>query len=134
VLDYAHGEPPVEFTCTEQNVAINKGKTILFVVISGTPVVKTISPDNAYDIKLYNEQVHFTIPRKSGKDKVSVKLYSVQGKLIRTVMSERMMNPGHYSISLPRRSDDRLPADGNYLCSVKIGDFVKTIGVVLKQW
>jgi len=132
VLDYAHGEPPVEYTCTQQNVAINTGKTTLFVVISGTPVTKTVTPEIAHDIRFFNKRVYFTIPRKPGADKVTIKLYSMQGKLLRTVMSEKLMSSGDHSISLQPQSDAGM-ADGNYLCSVKIGDFVKTVGVVMKR-
>ncbi len=76
------------------------------------------------DITRVGNRIYYQIPSNLGKKKVSIKLYNLQGKLIRT-LAEGKINAGYYMVNM-----NALPVStGIYLCKMKAGDFNKTVKI-----
>ncbi len=83
----------------------------------------------SYDLKLYGSRLHFQIPA-NGKQvqHISMKLYNVQGKLVRALLDGNV-KAGYHSIAI----DGRKLAAGLYLCKMRVGEFTKTINLLLRK-
>ena len=97
-----------------------------------TPVInETVTFEKPFDIKYYNNSIHFQVP-ENGKTKnnVLIDLFNAQGKLIKNLLNKKT-GAGSHVVRL-NNSEMKLTA-GLYLCRVKMGDFTKTISVVIKK-
>lgn len=83
----------------------------------------------SYDLKLLGSRLHFQMPANGQQmQHVSMKLYNVQGKLVRTLIDGNV-KAGYHTITL---NGHKLAA-GLYLCKMKVGKFTKTINVLLRK-
>lgn len=87
-----------------------------------------------YGIKFYGSRVHYQIPENGNKlQHVSLKLYNVQGKLVRTLL-DGSVKTGYHSIPVNGRNSGMYKlATGLYLCKMKTKGFTKTINVIIKR-
>lgn len=79
-----------------------------------------------YDLKFYGSRVFFQIPKGVEKNRVNIKLYNLQGKLVQTLVNDNVKT-GYYSVPL------RQLATGLYLCRMEAGKFSKTVNVILTK-
>jgi hypothetical protein len=92
-----------------------------------TPIVNGItSVSSFYGLTFHNSRIYFTVPEGAVKDKVQVRLYSLQGKLIKSLANSHF-NAGTYSVSV----NDL--ATGLYICRMEAGDIKKTVNVMLTK-
>jgi hypothetical protein len=77
-----------------------------------------------YDLKFYGSRIYYQVPRNAVKNRVDIKLYNLQGKLVKTVVSDNV-KAGYHSAPL------HLVATGLYICRMETGDFTKTVNAVL---
>jgi len=96
--------------------------------IDGTvPINNTFTAmPQSYDLKYYGAQVHFQVPEKINANPVSLSLYNTQGKLIRTLVNEKM-KPGFYTLPL------NSVAAGLYVVTMEAKGFKNTINVVVQK-
>ncbi len=96
--------------------------------IKGAPtgISSTSNTAHTYSFRYDGSRIAYRIPGNC-EQKMSIKLYSIQGKLIRTLVSGRQ-TAGNHSISL--QDDKTLPA-GLYLCHMKTDGFNKTINILI---
>jgi hypothetical protein len=84
----------------------------------------------SFDIKYYGSLIQFQIPDNKLKSfPVSIKLYNLQGKVVKTLL-DGTVKPGYYSIQIGNRQ--RL-ATGMYHCRMESKGFAKTIGMLLMR-
>lgn len=91
-----------------------------------------ITPKKTFDIKLYNNTIHFQIPGfpNSKKYNVQIDLFNAQGKLIENLLNEKI-GAGRYSIRI-NTINKKLPT-GLYLCRIKTGTLIRTIKLNVKS-
>ncbi len=89
----------------------------------------TVLSHLAYDLTFYNSCIQYSIPDNGNNVHVSMKLYDIQGKLIRTLVENRQKS-GSYSITINNANHSL--AKGIYLCKLQVDGFQKTIRVANK--
>jgi len=77
----------------------------------------------AFDLKYYGSRIHYTIPENAGNVPCSIKLFTMQGKLIKTVVNTTARS-GAFSLNLDN------PVTGLYLCTMETAGFTKTITIL----
>ncbi len=92
-----------------------------------TGITSTVNIALNYGFHYDGSRLTYHIPENSER-KVSIKLYSIQGKLIRTLVKGQKA-AGYHSISL--HDDKTLPA-GLYLCHMKTKEFTRTINILIQ--
>jgi len=102
--------------------------------ISGesTGIKGTIKLPKDYTLAYNGSRILFQIPEYAQKKTVSVKLFNVQGKCVRTLI-KGMVEPGSYSVGVPVKQDMHTLAAGLYLCRMEVGSYTKTINVLVKK-
>lgn len=97
-------------------------------VVDVNAIVNARSLITSFGINYYNSRLVYQIPEIKGNKKtnVSIKIYNLQGKMIRTLVNEPK-GYGMYSVSV----SDNL-ASGLYLVKMEVADFNKTIRIVNK--
>ena len=88
-----------------------------------TDIVPTLS--SSYDLKFHNSRIFFQVPENIEKNKVQIKLYNLQGKLLQTLVNGKVASG--YSVPMPKL------AKGLYLCKMEAEGFNKTISVILSK-
>jgi predicted phosphodiesterase len=88
------------------------------------------SSDSPVSLKQYGSGIHYSIAGINRK--VSIKLYDVKGKLIRTLVDD-MAHPGDHFITLNTVTDSKPISGGLYLCRMEIGGFNKTISIIIRE-
>ncbi len=81
-----------------------------------------------YALTYNGSRIVFNIPEYADKKPVSIKLYSIQGKLIHTLV-KGPVGVGYHSIPLEKHNF----GSGLYFCRMVAGDFIKTRRVLLKK-
>ncbi len=79
-----------------------------------------------YDLKFYGSRVYFQVPKGMEKNRVNIKLYNLQGKLVQALVNDNVKT-GYYSVPLQQL------ATGLYLCRMEAGKFSKTVNVILTK-
>ena len=90
----------------------------------------TVKAPANFDLKYYNSRVHIMIPN-SAKGNIKVDLYNVQGKLIKTLINNKL-KAGIHPVKI-NNFDGKTLAAGLYLCKMKTESFTKTISVLIKK-
>ncbi len=104
-----------------------------FTVKVGTGIAqKGITMPASLDLKLTATGIHFQIPENNRAKQLSIKLYSLRGDLVRTVVNGPA-SPGYHRVQLNTPNDACNLAAGLYLCRMKTKGFSKTITVLLKR-
>ena len=88
-----------------------------------------------FDLKFYSSRIYFHIPDFKDKKKhlVKIKIYNMQGKIIKTLLNEKISSGSHYiNLGITGKRECSLAA-GLYLCRMEVGSFNKTINIVLKK-
>ncbi len=80
----------------------------------------------SFGLGFYGSRIHFRVPENTGKEKVHISLYNVQGKLVKKIVNDNL-KAGYYSVPL------RLLATGLYICRMEAEGFNKTINVILTK-
>ncbi len=94
--------------------------------------------DNAHNaiskvnISCSGNRIYYQIPDRWNNKKVSIKLYNVQGKLVRTLLNGPAA-AGRYFVRLDRQGGMHKPAAGLYLCRMETKGFTKTVNVLLSR-
>lgn len=98
-----------------------------FIIDAAVPNISAQSKEpSSYDLKLYNSMIHFQVPKNVEKNRISVSLYNVCGKLVKTLVNDNF-NTGYYSVPLNTR------ANGLYMCRMEAGKFNKAISIVVTK-
>ncbi len=92
----------------------------------GVAIQSTVKYPSSYNLKYAASQIHFQIPEIAGKNKVVVKLYNVQGKLVRLLVNNTM-GAGNYSVPLQNI------ASGLYFVTMKVKDYKKIMNITITQ-
>jgi hypothetical protein len=94
------------------------------------PIVNTLHAITNYGIQYYNSRLTYQIPSYIGtkKQQVSIKLFNVQGRLIKTLVNEPR-GTGIYRVDL---NANRHVASGIYFAKMKVANFNKTIKIIKK--
>ena len=97
------------------------------------PGIGIIADNNAmqsyFELKFFASQLHFKIPEFNGNRQyhVRIKMYSMLGKLINTLVDNNL-NAGNHAININKRNN----TSGLYLCKVEIEGFTGTVPVLMK--
>ena len=106
-----------------------------FEINGQTPIGNSTSESPlSFKLNLHGSQLKFQLPDNKNKlHRVSLKLYNVQGKLIKTLLSGNVKS-GVHSISLDKvfHGGQKL-ATGLYLCKMEAGEFTKTINLIVRK-
>ena len=88
----------------------------------------------SYSVKVFGSRIYFQIPGNGATmQHVSMKLYNVQGKLVRTLLDGNVES-GKHSLSLNKALGGKKSlAAGLYLCKMKVGEFTKTINLLIRR-
>jgi hypothetical protein len=81
-------------------------------------------------LSFYQSRLSYRIPdiNNNKQEHVTIRLYNVQGKLIKTLVDERKI-PGSYHVSL--HDDGKLSA-ALYVCKMTVREYDKTIKIIIK--
>ena len=80
----------------------------------------------SFDLKFFGSRIFYQVPNVGKTSHVSIKLYNLQGKLIKTLV-DRSLNADFYSQPVSQL------ATGLYLCRMEAKGFVKTINVLFAK-
>jgi hypothetical protein len=80
-----------------------------------------------YSLHFNKSRIQYYIPDSKKKVHVTLKLYNIQGKLIKTLVDKAQSHGRHY-VSL--HSKEHRLAAGVYMCKMEAGDFQKTIRII----
>jgi hypothetical protein len=89
----------------------------------------------SFDLKFYGSRIYFHIPDSKDKKKhlVKIRIYNMQGKIIKTLLNKKVASGPHYiNLGIYGNREYKLAA-GLYFCRMKVGSFNKTINIVLKK-
>ncbi len=84
-----------------------------------------------YDLRFQNSLIKYQIPKQDKSVMVTITLYDLQGRLVRTLVNG-MKSSGQHSVGLNKKSRGELAA-GAYLCRLKTNAFTKTINILVKK-
>lgn len=105
--------------------------------IEGETAVDNIAPKSplSFHLKFYGSRIYFHIPDSKDKKKhlVKIKIYNMQGKIIKTLLNKRVASGPHYINLAVTGNREYKFAAGLYLCRMEVGSFNKTINVLLKK-
>ncbi len=98
--------------------------------VDANPIINPLSMVTSYGMQYNNTRLFYQIPamQSNAKQHVSIKLYNVQGKMLRTLVNSHKA-PGRYSLALSNRV---ALASGLYLVKMEVADFSKTLRIVNK--
>ncbi len=106
-----------------------------FKIDPGTPIANPLVQSPVYfDLKYNGSRIHFQVPDNGNNvSHVSVELFNLQGKKIRTLVNGDV-KAGYHFISLDKinHTGNRI-AVGTYLCRMETRDFTKTIKILFKK-
>jgi len=85
---------------------------------------------SSYTLRFNKSRIHYNIPDINKNVHVNIKLYNIQGKLVRTLV-DRAQSSGSHFIEINSR-EHKLAA-GLYLCKMIAGDFTKTINIIVRK-
>ena len=96
--------------------------------IGTTEVQKTvISEPGSLHLKFIGSRIHYQVPNTGKVSHVSIKLYNIQGKLIRTLV-DGVQGPGPHAV------DMKSPlASGVYMVKMEAGGFCKSLNGMLTK-
>ena len=98
-----------------------------FIIGGPTPTIPTSKRiPSSYDLKFFSSVIHFQVPKNVEKNRISVSLYNVSGKLVKTLVNDNF-NTGYYSVPLNKL------ANGLYVCRMEAGKFNKTINIIVAK-
>ena len=98
-----------------------------FIIDGPTPTIPTLKRiPSSYDLKFFSSAIHFQVPKNVEKNRISVSLYNVSGKLVKTLVNDNF-NTGYYSVPLNKL------ANGLYVCRMEAGKFNKAINIILTK-
>ncbi len=101
------------------------GETEIATVASKIPM--------AYGLAVHGSRLLYQIPESVSRKQVSVRLYTTQGKLIRTLV-DGPVAAGYHSVRLDRAgSGTSQIAAGLYVCRMETKGFTQTIPVLIKE-
>ncbi len=83
-----------------------------------------------YSLRHNGSRVIFQIPEYADRKQVSVKLFNVQGKLVRTLV-KGPVSAGSHSVGITMKRNAL--AAGLYLCRMEVGSFTKTITILVRK-
>ena len=81
-------------------------------------------------LQYQGSRINFQIPVSHADKPVAITLYNIQGKMVRTLINGPM-GSGYHSISLTNSLNKNPLASGYYVCRMKVGEFTRTINVIL---
>jgi len=84
-----------------------------------------------FDLRYGNSKIWYQIPEQTKND-VSLKLYSTQGKLVRTLVNGPQ-NAGFHSIAINTHNEGKELAAGLYMCLMRTKGFSKTINILMRK-
>ena len=93
-----------------------------------TPITNIKTPDSPYELSFNNSRIHYRIPDTEKQMRISLKLYNVQGKLVRTLV-DKDQKAGSYFVELNKK---QLLSSGVFLCRMETKGFQKIIMILNK--
>ncbi len=103
-----------------------------FTIDGVSPIGKKIKNlPSVFALRYYCSRVYFQIPERVNKKPLSIKLYNVQGKLVRTLVQGNVES-GYHSLPVNNEKGRQIAA-GLYLCRMEAKGFTKTISVVISK-
>lgn len=93
-----------------------------------TPITNIKTPALPYELSFNNFRIHYRIPDTEKQMRVSIKLYNVQGKIVRTLV-DKAHKAGSYSVEFNKK---QLLSSGVYLCRMETDGFQKIIMILNK--
>ena len=99
-----------------------------FKIEGGVPIEDKITKTvpGSFDLKFFGSRIFYQVPNIGKASHVSIKLYNLQGKLLKTLVN-RSLSADYYSMPVGQL------ATGIYLCRMEAKGFVKTINVLLTK-
>lgn len=99
-----------------------------FKIDGAVPIENNITKTlpGSFDVKFFGSRIHYQVPDIGKASHVSIKLYNLQGKLVKTLVN-RNLSADYYSMPVGQL------ATGMYLCRMEAKGFVKTINVLLTK-
>lgn len=91
---------------------------------------KIIKIPSSVDLKANGPRIYYQIPESFNRKQVSIKLYNIQGKSIRTLV-KGPVDAGYHIVRLDKPNNGNELAAGFYLCRMKMKGFSKTVKVTL---
>ncbi len=99
-----------------------------FSIIYGTPITNTNTITSTHTLTFYESRLHYRIPETEKQVHVSIELYNVKGKPVRTLV-DKDQKAGSYFVELNKK---QLLSSGVYLCRMETEGFQKTITILNK--
>jgi hypothetical protein len=94
---------------------------------------KVMKVPSLLTMKANGSRIFFQIPESVARKQVSIKLFNIQGKLIRTLVDGNV-EAGYHSVRLDRAGNSKSQiAAGLYLCRMEKKGYKKTINVLVKK-
>ena len=99
-----------------------------FKIDGAVPIANNIPETlpGSFDLKFFGSRIHYQVPNIGKASHVSIKLYNLQGKLVKTLVN-RSLSADYYSMPVGQL------ATGIYLCRMEAKSFVKTINMLLTK-
>lgn len=89
---------------------------------------------HSFDMRYYGSHLHFQIPKNGANQQhVSINLYNIQGKLVRTLV-DGTVKVGYHAIPVNTSHNGKhVLASGVYLCKINTKGYSKTIDLIIRK-
>ncbi len=98
------------------------------VETKGNSILSTLANVADFGLRYTNSRIVYQVPVHASGKKMTVKLFNVQGKLVRTLVNGKV-SAGRYNVPLAKEN----LAAALYLCQIKTEGFTKTINVIVQK-
>ena len=98
------------------------------VETNGNSIIETTADGAGYGLKYTNSRIIYQVPLHEDGKKVTVQLFNLQGKLVRTLFNGKA-NAGQYAIPLKNKN----LAASLYLCRITADSFTKTVTILMHK-
>jgi len=131
-LDFPTGDNyKIRITSVIQNTLTDESDDFFTVKVGTGISQKGIAIPTSLGLKFFGALLHYQVPENIGSKLLSIKLYSIQGKLVRTLINGPA-SVGYHRVQLDTPNDSYKLSDGLYLCRMKTEGFTKTITTLIK--
>jgi len=99
------------------------------LIVGPTSIVDKVQYSSELSIVNANNGIYYHIPERMRNKDVSLKMYNIQGKVVKTLVKGRVES-GMHRINF--NSLQNPVAAGIYICRMEVGTFTKTLNVLVK--
>jgi len=84
-------------------------------------------------LQFYQSKIHYQVPENMAGTQISLKLYDMKGKLIRTLHAGAAKTGSHFIAIDKGANGNTALSEGMYLCRMEVGDYSEAVKLMIKK-